>query len=266
MSIGARLAAGFVVVVALFVANLLMVGVSFSSLLKDIQLIKEETLPYVLAVDEMDTARSEVQQWLTDVSATHNRDGYKDADEAAKRFLADVEKYKQMYQKENDAESLKKMQDIETSFNTFYSHGKTMAEAYITQGLEAGNAAMEGFDKDSKAISDELGKFREQQIAEAHQIVSNTVSAAELTMKEMAGGGLIAALLASVFSALISRSIIRPVSAMKSTMVEIGKTGDFTRRIAVDSKDEIGQTARSFNDLIGNLQNTLHELHDGIDR
>lgn len=266
MSIGARLAAGFVVVVVLFVANLLMVGVSFSGLMKDIQLIKEETLPYVLSVDEMDTARSEVQQWLTDVSATHNRDGYKDADEAAKRFLAGVAKYKQMYQKENDVESMKKIQDIEANFNTFYSNGKAMAEAYITQGLEAGNAAMAGFDKDSQAISGELEKFRQQQIAEAHQIVSNTVSAAELTMKEMAGGGLVAALLATLFSALISKSIVTPVGAMKSTMMEIGKSGDFTRRIEVNSKDEIGQTARSFNDLIGNLQSALHELHDGIDR
>ncbi|WP_212785105.1 methyl-accepting chemotaxis protein [Ferrigenium kumadai] len=266
MSIGSRLAAGFIVVVVLFVANLLMVGVSFSHLMQDIQLIKEETLPYVLSVDEMDTARSEVQQWLTDVSATHDRDGYKDADAAAKRFLAGVEKYKQMYQLEHDTDNLKKIQDIEASFNTFYTNGKAMAEAYITQGLDAGNTAMEGFDKDSETISGELAKFREQQIAEANGIVANTVSSAELTMKEMAGGGLIAALLATIFSALISRSIIRPVSAMKSTMVEIGKTGDFTRRIAVDSKDEIGQTARSFNELIGNLQATLHELHDGIDR
>ncbi len=265
MRIGVRLAAGFIVVVALFVVNLLLVGVSFSQLTQDITLIKEETLPYILTVDEMNTARSEVQQFLTDVSATHNRDGYKEADEAAKRFLAGVAKYKQMYQRENDAENLKKMQEIEASFNTFHTNGKAMAEAYITQGLEAGNAAMEGFDKDSQTISGELTRFREQQIAEANRITEGTANLAASTMKVMAGGGLIAALLATVFSMLIARSIVLPVSAMKSTMVDIGKTGDFTRRIPVDSKDEIGQTARSFNDLIGSVQTTLHELHDGID-
>jgi methyl-accepting chemotaxis protein len=266
MRIGARLAAGFVVVVALFIANLLLVGMSFSHLMGDIKQVKEETLPFILTVDEMDTARSEVQQWLTDVSATHNRDGYGDADEAAKRFLAGVEKYKQMYRQENDAENLKKMEEIEASFNTFYTNGKAMAEAYITQGLEAGNAAMEGFDQDSAAIGGELAKFREQQIAEANGIAAETVSAAESTMKVMAGGGLIAAILATLFSILIARSIILPVGAMKSTMVEIGKTGDFTRRIDVNGKDEIGQAARSFNEMVGNLQATLHELHDGIDR
>jgi len=56
----------------------------------------------------MDTNRSEVQQFLTDVSATHNKDGYKDAEEAAKHFLSGVDKYKQMYRHENDADNLKK--------------------------------------------------------------------------------------------------------------------------------------------------------------
>jgi methyl-accepting chemotaxis protein len=266
MRIGARLAAGFVAVVVLFVLNLLQVGSSFSHLMEDIKQVKEETLPYILTVDEMDTARSEVQQWLTDVSATHNRDGYADAEEAAKRFLAGVEKYKQMYQQENDAESLKKMQEIEASFNTFYTNGKAMAEAYITQGLEAGNAAMEGFDKDSATIAGELAKFREQQIAEANRIAAETVDGAESTMQVMVGGGLIAAVLATLFSILISRSIIRPIGQMKSAMVEIGKTGDFTRRIVANGQDEIGEATRSFNDMIANLQATLRELHEGIDR
>lgn len=263
--IGVRLSAGFIAVVALFVVNLLLVGVSFSHLMQDIKQVDEETLPYILTVDEMNTARSEVQQFLTDVSATHNRDGYKDADEAAKLFLAGVEKYKQMYQRENDAGSLKKMQDIEASFNTFYNNGKAMAEAYITQGMDAGNAAMEGFDKNSQAISSELAGFRAQQIAEASRITAGTASLAASTMKVIIGGGLTVALLATVLSVLITRSIVQPMSAMKSAMVEISKTRDFTHRVEVDNKDELGQTAHSFNELIGNLQTTLNGLRNDID-
>lgn len=141
-----------------------------------------------------------------------------------------------------------------------------MAEAYITRGLEAGNTAMEGFDKGSETVAGELAKFRERQIAEANRIAAKTVGTAKSTVTVMGGGGLIAAALATVFSLLIARSIIHPVSTMKSTMVEIGKTGGFTRRIGIEGKDEVGQAARSFNDMIGNLQTTLHELYDGIDR
>src|SRR3990167_8056567 len=158
--IGVRLAAGFAIVVGLFLAILLLVGVSLSNLTENVKQIKEETLPYVLVVDEMDTARAEVQQWLTDVSATHNRDGYEDAEESAKRFRDGVAKYKQMYQRENDADNLKKMEAIEADFNRFYATGKAMAEEYITKGLDAGNVMMEGFDKDSATLSGELGEFR----------------------------------------------------------------------------------------------------------
>ena len=45
LHIGIRLAIGFSIVVAVFLLNLLQVGVSFSSLTKDIRQIKEETLP-----------------------------------------------------------------------------------------------------------------------------------------------------------------------------------------------------------------------------
>ena len=264
--IGIRLAAGFAIVVGLFAANLVLVGVSLSNLTQGVKQIKEETLPYVLVVDEMDTARAEVQQWLTDVSATHNRDGYEDAEESAKRFRDGVAKYKQMYQRENDADNLKKMEAIEADFNRFYATGKAMAEEYITKGLDAGNVMMEGFDKDSATLSGELGEFRKQQVAEANQITADAVSAAESTTNVMSIGGALAALLAAVFSLLITRSVTLPMGRMQSTMVEVGSSGDFTRRIAVDSSDEVGQTARSFNNLMGSLQTTLREMHDNIDK
>src|SRR3989338_3982588 len=264
--IGIRLAAGFAIVVGLFAANLVLVGVSLSNLTQGVKQIKEETLPYVLIVDEMDTARAEVQQWLTDVSATHNRDGYEDAEESAKRFHDGVAKYKQMYQRENDADNLKKMEAIEADFNRFYATGKAMAEEYITKGLDAGNVMMEGFDKDSATLSGELEEFRKQQVAEANQITTDAVSAAESTTNVMSIGGALAALLAAVFSLLITRSVTLPMGRMQSTMVEVGSSGDFTRRIAVDSSDEVGKTARSFNNLMGSLQTTLHEMHDNIDK
>ena len=261
-SIGKRLATGFAVVVSIFVVNLLLIGNAFIHLENDTKQIRDETLPYILTVDEMDTARSEVQQWLTDVSATHNRDGYADAEQAAKLFYAGIEKYKQMYQAEGDSANLQRIGEIETSFKAFYADGKAMAETYITKGLEAGNAAMEGFDKSSSGIAEKLTDFRKQQIGEANQITSGTVDTAESTIQLMALGGLVAALLATAFAVLISRSIITPIGQMRSTMVDIGKSGDFTRRIPIESNDEVGQTVRAFNELIGNLQTTLHELHD----
>jgi methyl-accepting chemotaxis protein len=269
--IGVRLAAGFAIVVALFVANMLLVWGSFNQVMLDVRQIKEETLPYVLVVDEMDTSRSEVQQFLTDVSATHDRAGYAESDKAAARFLSGVEKFKQMYQREGDAERLEQIENIEASFKAFDAKGKQMAEAYITQGIEAGNLMMkgsdtlQGFDQDSEAISVALSKFREQQIAEANEITSGTLDSAISTTRVMAIGGAVASLLAIVFSVVITRSVIIPMMQMRTTIMEIGKNGDFTRRIAIDSHDEVGETTRSFNELMANLQISLRHVDDSLE-
>lgn len=272
LNIGVRLAVGFATVVGLFAVTLLLVGMALSNLTQDVNQIKDETLPYVLIVEEMDLGRSEVQQFLTDVSATHDRAGYKESDEAAKRFLEGVAKFKLMYQRENDAGKLKQMEVIEARFNAFNAKGKEMAETYINKGLDAGNILMKGsatesgFDQESESISEALTEFRKQQIAEAHQVVEDTVSAASYTNRVMFTGGALATLLAVVLALLITRSVTLPVGMMKSAIVEIGKSGDFTRRVNVSGHDEVGETARSFNDLMGNLQTALHQINGSIDK
>lgn len=261
-----RLGVGIAIVVGLFIVQLILIGQSFYTLEEEVGQIKNETLPQVLTVDEMDTARSEVQQWLTDVSATHNRDGYKDADAAASRFLAGINKFRSIYQGEANAQRLQELAAIEASFNTFNSDGRSMAERYITEGIESGNVAMEDFDAHSERIATELSKFRKDQVEEANAIVAEAIASADNTMTLMTLGGLITTLLATIAAVIVSRSIIVPIRNMEATMIEIGKHYDLTRRIDLSSQDEIGHTARSFNDMMSKLQSTMNELRLGVDR
>ncbi|MGR3319239.1 MAG: response regulator [Candidatus Anammoxibacter sp.] len=68
---------------------------------------------------------------------------------------------------------------------------------------------------------------------------------------------LIISLIATIFALLaglsISRSIARPIIKLKDTSVEIGQ-GNLDIKIDVKSNDEIGQLARSFNDMICKLR------------
>ena len=158
------------------------------------------------------------------MSATHDRAGYKESDEAAKRFLDGAAKFKQMYQRENDTKKLKQMEVIEARFNAFNAKGKEMAEAYITKGLDAGNILMKGsdtesgFDKESESISDALTEFRVQQISEAHQVVEDTANAAKSATRVMIIGSALAILLAAVLAFLITRSVTIPMGMMKPTI------------------------------------------------
>ena len=66
--------------------------------------------------------------------------------------------------------------------------------------------------------------------------------------------------LAILISWSIIRSIVVPLSGLQKVIGEVGRSGDFTLRVEVSGTDEVGQTATSFNQLLGTLQKTLGEI------
>lgn len=61
-------------------------------------------------------------------------------------------------------------------------------------------------------------------------------------------------------SMLISKSVTVSLLNVQRTMLEIKNTNDLTRRINIESDDEIGQTSKIFNELIISLQSSLLSL------
>lgn len=263
------------VVVVMYSATFLVVGISLSHLRQDAQQIDEQTLPYILVTDAMDLSRSDVQQFLTDVSATHDRNGYKDAEESAKRFLSGVEKYKQLFRKNNDEQNLKQIIAIEDSFNRFYASGKAMAEAYINSGAGAGNLLMKGpdgvsgFDKDSENIANQLEAFRAQQIAEAHKNTAATVSNAETTTNLMIIGGLVASLSAAFFAVWITRNVLGKMGGEPDYAAEIVKRvagGDLTTEVNIKTSDKssllfaVKDMIYKISAIVANIRNTTESI------
>lgn len=77
----------------------------------------------------------------------------------------------------------------------------------------------------------------------------------------------IAALLIGAIAAInITRSITTPLNRMRDTITQVEKNGDFTLRIPVSSTDEVGETAKSFNDLMATLQQTLGQMLASADQ
>ena len=65
---------------------------------------------------------------------------------------------------------------------------------------------------------------------------------------------------------ILRRFVSDPAGRMRTAIVDISNTRDFTRRVTVDSVDEIGQTARLFNEHMESLQSAFRQLHDGIEK
>jgi methyl-accepting chemotaxis protein len=72
-----------------------------------------------------------------------------------------------------------------------------------------------------------------------------------------------AVVLIGLFSAVsIIHSITSPLNRMRSTITNVGKSGDFTQRVALENNDEVGETAKAFDELLGSLQQTLAKVLD----
>ncbi len=62
----------------------------------------------------------------------------------------------------------------------------------------------------------------------------------------------------------IIRSITIPLGEVRSTIATIERDKDFTRSVKVDSQDEVGETAKSFNQLVATMRETLHSILENV--
>ncbi|MCW8330932.1 methyl-accepting chemotaxis protein [Photobacterium sp. SDRW27] len=67
--------------------------------------------------------------------------------------------------------------------------------------------------------------------------------------------------LSAVIILLLLNRLYRPILSLKTTIVELSQgNGDLTRRLEVNTKDDLGQIAEAVNTFIGNLQGMMLEV------
>lgn len=270
LKIGPRLVAGFGIVIGVFL--LAMAGIVFfqNAVVEDAQQIQRESLPYALTADEMVLDVTQVQQFLQDVSATHNREGLEEAESHAQAFKAGLEKFRTMFRRENNPQAVKAMDELDAEFDAFYSLGKQMAEAYITKGIQAGNALMEDFDKRCDVLNEKLGELRKTQVDEANEMSMRIVDASTLSRNVVVLAGVVGLLLGALISYIVTRTIVLPVQKMQKTIHDIESSSNYSMRVDIDTSDEIGQMGRAFNAMleaqhkaIGEVSTVVKAIADG---
>lgn len=260
LKIGSRLTAGFAIVICVFLAAMSVVLYFQKETLQAAQQIQRESLPFALIADEMVLDVTQVQQFLQDAAATHNRDSFGEADKYAQNFKNNSAKFRLMFEKEQDAEALKQLTDIDKKFDAFYDLGKKMTEIYITKGIAAGNELMGDFDERSTELGEVLGALRQVQVDEANTMADNIVQGSTHSRNALLLGGAIGLLLGALISYWVTSTIVKPVTQLQSAMEDIEAKGDFSQRVRIQSGDQIGAMAKSFNALLDAQQKAIAEV------
>jgi methyl-accepting chemotaxis protein len=232
----------------------ILVFILLSAIKEKAEHTKNESLPFMLAAYDMKFQTCQVQQLYTDVGATKNTEGFKEADAAGEEFMQQLKKFKEMYKEENDQKALSRVERLEQSFVAYKNEGKAMAEAYLSGGTEAGNSIMEVFDKKSDALSEEIDSFVKEQEDEAKTLIQSIYDSSTQTLLVVlvfCGIGIGVTLTVGFF---ISKSIKASVNSIMSintlaTQVKSGNA-DLTTRLKIHGNDEISKVVESVNSFI----------------
>jgi methyl-accepting chemotaxis protein len=215
--------------------------------------VANHTIPLLLAIKDVRLDIVQVQQFLTDASATGNDKAVAEADEWAEKFAADLGLAKDLAQQMGLEDQINTLERIEGVFPPFLRMGKKMAVAYTGQGRDAGNALMGSFDDLSAVLLERLDEITDavsnQTWEEMGGLLERThdISAGNRSLSTtlLALSGL-AVLLAGAIAAFIG---LRTTRAFRDLRTDVDNTladhFDIAALLSPERQDEFGPIAKA---------------------
>lgn len=236
----------------------------------NLNLVKEMNNKYFATIQKTDKLKLdvvEVQQWLTDASATGDKDGFAEAERYAQDIKVTIEELKQI-----NPEIVLEIEKIDNNFEPYYEKGKMMAEAYVDGGKSEGNLYMGDFDSAAEAINSEVDNFENLASKNIEMSIKNIEKSIENTIILIVISILGVIMLSIAAWIYVTKSIVSPITTILSKLKSIANNdGDLTQRIDFVSKDEIGELAKNFNlmqesfrNIIRVIMNESHYVEDKV--
>lgn len=235
---------------------ILMIGLFFSCFMviqyeetkKNLNLVKEMEEKYFMTITKADLLKLsvvQVQQWLTDASATSYMDGFEEAEYYANQVNTILQELKAL-NPEDDTD----IDVIQKSFLPYYETGKQMAHAYIEEGRDAGNILMETFDSTAEEINQNVDNYSEMAKKNIAISIENIESSIGKTIQLMIFGSIIVLIVILASIIFIRRKIVSPIKKILDKIKSMANHGgDLTQRIEFKSHDEVGALAENFNKM-----------------
>jgi methyl-accepting chemotaxis protein len=157
-------------------------------------------------------------------------------------------------------------------FNSHYAPFKAVVDQTLA-ALRANDYSDENFNRFMRAFG-EHAEILEKTIGELiveEKNVAETLYQNSHATAESARNSIIAIFAAGLvicigLALVLINSVVKPLSLVQRTMTEIESSGDFTRRVPATRRDEVGQAAEAFNQLVATLQTAFHGILQSVDQ
>jgi methyl-accepting chemotaxis protein len=202
----------------------------------------------------------QIQQWLTDISATRSQDGLDDGFDMAKEHLEllrkDLDMADGLARRLGNEKLIASLKKVKADHPEYYETGKAMAEAYVAGGPAEGNKMMAGFDSTAEAIGHNLEEIEKVIILESASILFQIRGSGEATANAVVGTILSIVIIGAIsllVAFLQARTAMRGAEkiATASEVLREASKGNLDPRILhIRISDEIGGLCLNVNRLL----------------
>jgi len=255
LSIRSRILLGFALPLVLFVGFTVWLSTQLTEVKQSISTVSNEGSKYALLAASIDKDVVQIQQFLSDVSATRGKDGmddgFKNAQENFDKLNAELGEFEKYFAGKNDKAAVQSIQELKKRSASFYAVGQQMAKAYVAGGPEAGNKLMSGFDAASEELQKLLEPFVKAQVEQMQQEVKDSEGTADHILNTALIIIVVTVAAAIVVAWLVTSSITSPLTRALGVAHEVA-AGNLNTKIEAD-ESEIGQLLAPLAKMQGTL-------------
>jgi methyl-accepting chemotaxis protein len=201
-----------------------------------------------------------IQQALTYAAATGDNVGFSSAMDD---LSAAQDKLDELAAARPDLQE--KADEFKQGLGELHELGVRMANAYIKNGRDAGIAILQdpnvGFDDSAAKLTGAMNALLETLNKELNT-ASKTLNTAEESSRLTVVGSSMAMFVFVALGFLVAfYKVVPPLNRFLASMRDINSgSGDLTRRLSHDSKDEVGEIIEEFNAFVSKLQATISDV------
>ncbi|MDH5188234.1 MAG: hypothetical protein OEW37_04675, partial [Rhodospirillaceae bacterium] len=228
--------------------------------------VAELSIPLLTTIKDLKMDVVQVQQWISDISATRGMDGLNDGFDEAK---AAADKFKEDLAKARDLTNQLGLQsvnlaldEVEKAFPPYYETGVKMGKTYVAEGPEGGNVMMGSFD----AVAEKMGETLDSLIGEVEKTTTERLGELRSLSAEVSEGnagiinlnlimgaiGLVVALVGAVYLFVVIKSSIEALLADIGLLARQDYMGE--KMLKAERSDEFGAVAVTIIDTCEKLQ------------
>ena len=211
----------------------------FKNVMRRLPSVDKELTTAIAQFDNLALPPEETEAWNAFKGVYTNWYNYSVRTTKVIEQLANIE-----YSGSNDDEAMEKQKELFSDYD-----GALLPWGVVEPALQ----------KSLLALVEANLKAGEAAIAEG-RVESRTSMVASVSIFGVATIALI------LLGVVLARSIARPLEEMRRAIVTVAAENDFTHRAAVTTRDEAGQTAQAFNQLIEQMQASLREVLESAAR